>query len=76
MKAELVEFVKTASPEEVLALLAILSSGREKTPVGHTKGQFKRAIKLMRQVQPFSSDPQTIEDAITRIRRDWMGVSV
>ena len=73
MKSELVEFVKTASPEEVLALLAILSSGREKTPAGHTKGQFKRAIKLLRQVQPFSSDPQTIEEAVTLIRRDRRG---
>ena len=75
-KARVLKFVESATTEQVLALLAVLSS-RTKTPAesisSHSKGQYKRAIRLLRQAQPFVQDSQEIEDAVILIRRDWMG---
>ena len=78
-RARVLKFVESATNEQVLALLAVLSS-RTKKPAesvsSHSKGQYKRAIKLLRQAQPFVRDPQEIEDAVTLIRLDWMGKEV
>ena len=78
-RARVLKFVESATNEQLIALLAVLSS-RTETPAesisSHSKGQYKRAIKLLRQAQPFVRDPQEIEDAVTLIRQDWMGVSV
>lgn len=78
-KVRAIGLIKKANEDQALAILALASSLTQ-TPdesIGsHTKGQCKRAIKCLRRAQPFVSDPQVIEDAVTLIRRDWMGVSV
>ena len=78
-KVRAIGLIKKANEDQALALLALASSLTQ-TPdesiSSHSKGQYKRAIKCLRRAQPFVSDPQVIEDAVTLIRRDWMGVSV
>ena len=78
-KARALKFVESATDDQVIALFAALSS-RTQTPAESirslSKGQYKRVIRLLRRAQPFVHDPQVIEDAVTLIRRDWMGKEV
>ena len=75
-QARAIQLITKANEDQALALLALASSLTQ-TPAesisSHSKGQYKRAIKCLRRVQPFVPDPQVIEDAVTLIRRDWMG---
>ena len=40
---------------------------------GTSKGEFKRAIRSIRQVQSESSDPALLDRVVEYIRREWLG---
>lgn len=68
-----IQLVTKANEDQALALLALVSS-LNSAPIecirSHSKGQCKRAIRLLRMAQNAVSDPVIIEDAIAIIRRE------
>lgn len=43
---------------------------------GATRGEFKRAIRVIRQIQSEHSDPEYLNRVVEYIRREWLGRKV
>lgn len=41
-----------------------------------SKGEFKRAIRVIRQIQSEHSDPEYLDRVVEYIRREWLGQKV
>lgn len=70
---EMLKLRKTNVPG-YLGVLAILCLSNDKTepPEGYSRGNFKRAIKSLREFQRIEKDSEWVESAIALIRRDWL----
>lgn len=69
------EFMKTDTPG-YLAMLAVcyVAAGKDdmSAPIGYSRGDFKRGIRVLREIQGDAPDPQRIESAAALIRQEWL----
>lgn len=68
--------LKTKKSALYLAMLAglyVLAGFRGYPPEGYTRGDFKRAVKVIRAAPKGTELASTFEAAVTLIREDWLG---
>ena len=57
----------------MFALLCVMAKGRnDRPPTGYSRGDFKRGIRALREIQGLASRQQEIEEAVLLIRREWL----
>ena len=67
--------LKSNNTPAYLAMIAVLDAmaGYGSKPEGFTRGDFKRAIKAIRETPKGREFAPTVEAAVTLIREDWLG---
>lgn len=57
----------------MLSILCIIAKVHDKKPpAGYSRGDFKRGIRALREIQGMAPYTQEIEAAIALIRREWL----
>ena len=57
----------------MFALLCSMVKGRcDNPPVGYSRGDLKRGIRALREIQSLTSYHEEIEEAVLLIRREWL----